>query len=335
MLKIVPKSSKTIKSLIGLLLTIMESRLLLLRDNQRFLKYSFLSGSKLKGYDYIQLEAQIIKTQHSIEKGLALKNTRLGFGLKHIELLEQLLLEYISRGNPKDSEVVDISLDTMSEYINFHRKNDYELNISPALLNLISSRSSTEKNGGYNDILRSNVALFLNEKFDLFVRSRKSIRDFSDEDVEIETIYESIEIALNTPSVCNRQSWNVRIVSGSYIDFINANQNGNSGFGDKINKYLIVTSDLRAFSKPRERNQAYIDGGLFAMNLLLSLHHKGLATIPMSASLSNKQESNIRSKFELNDSEVLIIFIAVGHYPEEFKVAFSKRKKLSPKIFSD
>ena len=313
---------------------LIEVKKLIRIDNRRFLKYSFITGN-IKKCDHVQLEAQILKTQHSLEKGLALKNTRLGFGLKHINLLESLLLEYIRRGKPQDSDVVKISIDTIKQYLDFHKKEGQEPEISSTFFELQSAIELNEKHGGYQVISKDEVLSLKSEKFDLFVKSRHSIRDFDDTEVNLKYINEAIDIALNTPSVCNRQSWNVRVVSGSYIDYINANQNGNRGFGDKINKYVIVTSDIKSFSKPRERNQAFIDGGLFAMNLLLSLHHKGLATVPMSASLSIQQERNIRRKFELSDSEVLIMFIALGNYPNEFKVAFSKKKNLKPKIFND
>lgn len=336
MKKVFQRNMKALMRKIRLPIIVLEAKKLSRKDNRRFLQHSFIIGYNIKKCDQAQLEAQILKTQHSIEKGLSLKNTRLGFGLSIIDLLESLLLEYIDRGNSIESEAVKISLDTMNEYVDFHRRNNHEPKISFKLHNLLQSiNPMQEKHGGFKDVSRNDVISFRDAKFESFVKSRYSIRDFADTDVDIDVIKEAINIALNTPSACNRQSWNVRIVSGSYIGFINDNQNGNRGFGEKINKYLIVTSDLKSFSKPRERNQAFIDGGLFAMNLLLALHHKGLATIPMSASLNAQQESNIRNKFELNDSEVLIMFIALGHYPQEFKVAFSKRKKLNPKIFLD
>ena len=53
---------------------------------------------------------------------------------------------------------------------------------------------------------------------------------------------------------------------------------GNAGFGDRVPLVLVITSDLQTFFAPEERNQAWIDGGMFAMSLVHALHSLGLAS---------------------------------------------------------
>jgi hypothetical protein len=45
-------------------------------------------------------------------------------------------------------------------------------------------------------------------------------------------------------------------------------QNGNSGFGHTVPALFVITSDMRIFEKSGERNQGWVDGGLFAMALV-------------------------------------------------------------------
>ena len=103
-------------------------------------------------------------------------------------------------------------------------------------------------------------------------------------------------------------------------------QNGNRGFGQEIDKLVLVTCDLMCFNKNREFFQAYIDGGLFSANLINALYYEGIGSIPLSASLSTTQEKKLRGILDIKDNEVLIVFIGVGNYPEECLTARSERK---------
>ena len=105
------------------------------------------------------------------------------------------------------------------------------------------------------------------------------------------------------------------------------NQNGNEGFGNEFDKLILIVSDLRYFNRDRELFQAYIDGGMYAQSVLNSLHFQHIATVPLSASLSMKQEENIRKLLKLNGSEVLVMFIGIGNYPDECLTTMSTRRK--------
>lgn len=105
------------------------------------------------------------------------------------------------------------------------------------------------------------------------------------------------------------------------------NQNGNRGFGHEIDKLLLVTVDLRFFNRDREIFQAYIDGGMYAMSLINSLHYECIGTIPLSGSLTQNQDTNVRKILNLDEAEIIIIFIGVGNYPEKCQTTKSIRHK--------
>ena len=52
------------------------------------------------------------------------------------------------------------------------------------------------------------------------------------------------------------------------------------------------------------------------MNILHALHYEHIASVPLSAALTATQESNVRKFLELDDAEVLIMYIGIGDYPE-------------------
>ena len=71
----------------------------------------------------------------------------------------------------------------------------------------------------------------------------------------------------------------------------------------------------------------FLAGFKYSQSVLNSLHFQHIATVPLSASLSMKQEENIRKLLKLNGSEVLVMFIGIGNYPDECLTTMSTRRK--------
>lgn len=80
------------------------------------------------------------------------------------------------------------------------------------------------------------------EGFGEFARGRHSVRQFTQEKIEDETIREAVQIAQAAPSVCNRQATVVHAFRPPF-DHLLALQNGNRGFRN-IGRLLLITSDL-------------------------------------------------------------------------------------------
>ena len=139
-----------------------------------------------------------------------------------------------------------------------------------------------------------------------------------------------MRIAQKSPSVCNRQSSKVYIIDNEELKGkILKMQNGNRGFGHLANKIIIVTSNLKAFNGIGERNQSYIDGGMFGMSLLYALHYKGLGTCAVNWAVNSNQDKKIRKELNINLSENILFMVLVGHIPNMFNVAKSTRKNMS------
>lgn len=273
---------------------------------------------------YEQFEASITRLYHTVEKGLSYLDYRPGFGRGQILNLI-LSLEQFSQQYDTSAFFYRTALCCLQEYI---RKNREAGMVDSEIENRVHSLPGSANECGGSIIYEQPSEVELKSaSFDTILKTRHSIRHFSDKPVEVEIIHEAIKLAQYTPSACNRQGWKTRIVvDKSKIEQILANQNGNRGFGHEIDKLLLITSDLRTFQKDREVFQVFIDGGMYAENVLNALYYYGVGSIPLSASLTAEQEVNIRQILEIDDAEMLILFVGVGNYPEQCLTTKSERK---------
>jgi nitroreductase len=289
-------------------------------DLRLFLKYRF-TERKLKSKTNYQ--AFLTKQYHIIEKGLALPESRKAFGKPKIKLLIYKSLEYL------DKFGYDILISNIQGSLKQYLDRNNELKIEDLdFYNFISEfliNSNTESNGGVKMINLNELKQCINIDYEGFVKSRTSVRNFSKEDILDSEIIKAVEIARFTPSVCNRQSWKVYYFKDEIIKKRLLNlQGGNNGFTDSINKLLIIATDVRRFTK-LESNQIYTDGGLFAMNLLLSLHSQGIGSCCLNTCVPFTVEKEIKLIARIPDSEKLIMMIGIGKFKLDFEVAISNK----------
>lgn len=296
------------------------------KDYKKFKRFSYkFSVEKEKRHD----ESDLIFYYHKIEKGLSLPNPKVGFGKDNIKYLLNLLNEYIKKYGWDDISV--ISLNTLYEYYYFNKANNLSLNelyFELEKLKKTMPENVKKSMGGTIEITKKEIQSSLFD-FEKFAYSRYSIRNFTNEVVSLDVIEKAVKIAQKTPSVCNRQSSKVYVYEkNNDKKKILSFQNGNKGFGHLADKILIVSVDLRDFRGPNERNQAYIDGGMFSMSLIYALHSLGVGTCPLNLSINNKVENELKKVAKIPESELLIMMIAVGHIPEKLKVAWSPRRNV-------
>jgi nitroreductase len=157
------------------------------------------------------------------------------------------------------------------------------------------------------------------------VFARRSVREFLAVPVSDDDISRAINIAQQSPSVCNRQPVRVHMFTDpSTIAKALELQGGFRGYKASP-RLLLVTADNTAFVAAVERNQAYIDGGLFAMMLLLGLENVGLGGCPLNTMLNSERESALRKLLGIPSHEVFITFIAVGHFDPDVLTPRSTR----------
>ena len=62
------------------------------------------------------------------------------------------------------------------------------------------------------------------------------------------------------------------------------------------------------------------------MSVLYGLEHVGLAAVPLNAMMYYRDQLAVRELLNIDDAEMIIMFIAVGSFLEESVVPISDRK---------
>jgi nitroreductase len=278
----------------------------------------------------IKLLANITKLYHRIEKGLSYEDFRFGFGSRTIIELIGNLNQYFKSKFDLENTRVTTALNVLCIYVNKHVESNVDVSYIITKLKINLERYRDLDFGGTTKYNSSDVLSKTAVNFYDLTQNRHSVRFFNKIPPDKNKIYRAIEMSQKTPSVCNRQGWKIHLVTNPHlIDIFKEVHKG--FFLDKQNltTFILVTFQKDYFSYPSERNQGFIDGGLISMSLLYSLTYEGLATCALNANLSIEGESKIRKSMGITLEEGLIMFIAVGNYPETFISPKSKRDHIN------
>lgn len=119
----------------------------------------------------------------------------------------------------------------------------------------------------------------IDSSFPEFFMSRHSVRQFSEKPIDEADIKKVVRLAMKASSACNKQSCKAYFYKDKSVNAeLGELIAGNTGFDGEVQNYIVVTSDMSAFYDPFERNQIYVDGGIFTMALVEALHYYGIAS---------------------------------------------------------
>jgi nitroreductase len=296
-----------------------------LYDARRYVRHSATvhTGSQRK------LEGRLLVLYHILEKGLSMPDRRSGFGREVAARLIWHMRAYVQLGYDCRTSQFQAALGVLFEYgehLREARLSYPEVKVAlDELMPLLHSES-----GGARMLTREETVRMAKGRFEELAASRRSVRHYAEAEVDEALIRRAVDISRKTPSVCNRQSWRVySIADKDKIARVLAIQDGSRGFGHLAKRVLIVTTDLKTFEGPGERNQAYVDGGMFAMSLLYALHFLELGACPLNWAVRSRKDRLLRSVIDIPDNETIITLMSVGHLPETFSVACSTRRDLN------
>ncbi len=274
---------------------------------------------------------RIILLTHTIEKGLSLQSPRPGFGVKKIYELLALIKKDINIKDEIVSQAIYMGMGAINAYLEYHRNIDFSnddiLSIKDQFSKLLSNfPKSVSAYGGVINLKREEICDGAAvETLERIMKTRHSIRDFSEEDIPNAVIYRAISMAQFAPSACNRQPTRIYIVEGREKEILYQYLQGIGGFYDKVCKYLIITSDICAYSKD-EINQWIVNAGIFSGYLVLSLHSLGVASCIIQRDLlRSKRIKQISTSMNIPENEQIIMMIGIGGYKNEFVVPVSHR----------
>lgn len=301
-----------------------------------YFRYVWFSGILTIRGNRERLIGKIIQDYHVVEKGLTMPVTRPGFGQDRIIALANSIKNYASDYGIDDEQVRQ-GISVILEYNSYHKARGHQL--GSRTLDAISSITCMAV--GIVQSEQAEVTCFdyfksKNAPFAEFAGSRKSVRNYTGGNVDLQVVEKAIDLARCTPSSCNKQGTRVHLLSKrENIDAALSIQTGNRGFGHDATALIVITSELGYAHNVYERNEAYVDGGMFAMSVLLGLHHYGVAACPLNCYLPNSKYRKLREICNVPVSEVFVVMISCGVPPKEFRIPLSHRYPVSKIMKSD
>ncbi len=303
-------------------------------DAEKFHQYA----SAFNENDILNKEANLILNYHSLEKGMLFNKMKSGYGAYRINNLHKLLADPDVIDNIDRSQI-RVAYEVMCKYYELQTFLGYEIEALFSKQQYEAYKSILGKlyNPEFEGVLHWNRSDFykdIKSDFSKFSNSRKSVRNFTGELVEKRILEQVVELANNAPSVCNRQASKVYILEDkTKIDKVLKIQDGFNGYTGNVRQLIILTNDRRYYYTTGERNQLFIDGGIYLLNLLYALHYFHVANCPANWAKTTKEELPIYDVLDLPKSEKIICLIPIGVSTEEFRTTLSKRRTVDENLF--
>ena len=149
-------------------------------------------------------------------------------------------------------------------------------------------------------------------EFSTFLQTRRSVREYTDEDVDAETINRLLNVTQFGPTAGNRQAWDVIIVTDPGIKedlFDIAYQQEHLLTAPVL--LVICANYVRSMSQYGERGILYAlqDATIAGTYLMLAAHAEGLQTCWTGAF----EDDSIREVLDLPEHIRPLTIIALGH----------------------
>lgn len=275
-----------------------------LQDASRFARGSGL----LRDRSTAAVKAQVLKTAHRLDKGLALPQPRTGFGSQAARLLHQQMKVHL-RVNGCDWAWL-AAQSTLARHAQY-------LEGVPAwsLSETMSAQETRTRARG---------------EFPALVRARRSVRQFAPGAIPEGVLERASELAAMSPSACNRSGARVWVATETELRRrVLSFQDGHQGFGEQAAAVAVISVDTSVFHTVEERHQAWVDGGLFAMTYIYALHHEGLGTCCLNWCVSHQTDREFKRCFGLPSQDAVVMLLAIGPLPDHYTVAHSPRRPLS------
>lgn len=332
----------SVKKLLGNRICVLGGRIVRAYRAIRFFLYDYLRFVKYSGCVNTTtreaMRARVIMTYHVVEKGLTMPNRRLAFGKAVIRELMHRIQAFINIYGVDDDQIKH-GIGVIKEYFKLHIDSKFDTLADDSVfwneIKVFISKYPDVKPSSQFHFNASEFYRDVNAAFPVFAFARHTLRHYAEKDLPVERIRKAVEIAMSTPSACNRQHCRVHCVSDKDIcQKLLALQGGNRGFGQYADKLLLVTTDLEDIISAGERLDAFTNGGMFLMNLCYALFYQRIAHCILNWSRQPCEDMKMRKLVPgIKPSESVVAVLSCGETPDEFDVACSPRKNVSEVFF--
>lgn len=291
---------------------------------------SAIANENRGGYD--QTELNLLLLSHSLEKGMGIENTRIGFGKEKAKrLLEEVTIFTSHTEMPEISYAYNEAMSVLKSYIQFTTDNGVVISeIEKCYEELNNRYAHIKQNAGYEIV--DTEKMYREIKCDSsssFLESRHSFRSYDKRPVEKEIMEKILMVASSAPSACNRQPIKVFWTnSNSSVARLSEVIPGNKGFENEIPNWAIIAVDRAMFGE-QECLQWYVNGGIYASYLVLAMHAFHIGSCIFQIPISWNGISDIRTIAGIPNRFSITCAIGFGYPKDKVKCLCSARKPVS------
>lgn len=160
------------------------------------------------------------------------------------------------------------------------------------------------------------------------IKTRRSVREFTNENISDEIIGDILEAGRWAPSGLNNQAWRFIVVQKRDTKEAISNLTHYGSIVRNAQVLIVVFLDSDQMYDYTKDVQSI---GACIQNMLLAIHSMGLGAVWLGEILKNKEKVN--KVLEAPDSYELMAVVALGHPVE--KARSSDRKELSGLVFRE
>lgn len=254
---------------------------------------------------------EIMQLAHRLEKGLVNQNPKPMWGWEKAERLSVLL------ASNQNSISYETGLSVLQKYLENKRYVEQEKELVENLEEKYKF-SKTLVPGGSASIEKRIFTRDELVSFENIIKSRHSTRNFDSKDIDISKLNEAINLALHSPSACNRQAYNLYVVLDE--------KRRNIGVEDVSAASIYVTGVIDAYTRD-EMLDWIVSPSIFVGYLTLTLHVHGFGACIYRKDLVRNTDYNkkVKKLCSIPDNEQLILEIRIGSYPKTINTAVSNR----------
>lgn len=258
---------------------------------------------------------------HSLEKGMSIKNPRVGFGNEKAIQLVREAKNYIQLGGTTEDDFFYINYLILSKWFDYYQLNEWKMKFQDEIEDFISEYKNVKNMGLVaGSMVKTREELVLKDSFNYleFLKGRHTVRDYSEEIISDKDFEYCLQCAMLTPSACNRQMVSVTFVrSHDKRAYITKQLQGTTGLNIQNAQYFVIAYSTSSLSFYGERNQGFLNAGLFAMNFINALHSRGIGTCPLQYNPPISEEIKLKKACGLSEDKRIALVIAAGYYPQE------------------
>lgn len=284
-------------------------------------------ASNISGHHRSRL-VSLRRNIHRLEKGIIMRPRRLGFGESYLAGILRSIAKLESAGELPLGDR-NWAFDVLAEY--------FKINLAVTAPWLLEQRAVFEALASdyaagpqFPYARRASPAVEIEyDQLATLATSRRSVRWFQDKPVDPRTIDRALEIALQSPSACNRQSFRFHVIHGlEQTEKVLNTAAGTKGFSHQVPSVAVVIGRLDGYEFAFDRHAIYVDAGLASMSFLFGLEVQGLSSCCINWPDKADQYRSLGKLINLDKEEQVIMLIAIGHADPDGLIPFSSKRGL-------